>query len=144
MKVDIFVDGACIVQKRIGGWAIVSTDGTIERFGNQTNTTNNEMELVSVLEAIKSCKEKYQEEVRIHSDSEYVINTMTKWASQWEANNWKKNNGKQIKNLTLIKEIFQFVKTYNITFIKVKAHDGDIYNERVDKLAKKAMREIEY
>lgn len=90
MKVDVFTDGACVVQEKIGGWAIVSTDGTIKRSGAKTNTTNNEMELQAVLEAINSCKHKYREEVRIHSDSEYVINTMTKWAANWEANNWTK------------------------------------------------------
>ena len=143
MKVDIYVDGACIVQKRIGGWAIISSDETIERYGSKEDTTNNEMELLSVLQAINACKDKYTEEIRIHSDSEYVINTMTKWASRWEANNWTKKNG-PIKNLELIKEIFTLIKEYNIKFIKVKAHDGDKYNERADKLAKKAMKLIEY
>ena len=142
MKVDVFTDGACIVQEKIGGWAIVSTDGTIKRSGAKTNTTNNEMELQAVLEAINSCKHKYREEVRIHSDSEYVINTMTKWAANWEANNWTKKKG-SIKNLDLIKEIFSLVKIYNIKFIKVKAHDDNTYNEIAYKLAKQAMRSIQ-
>ena len=119
MKVDVYTDGACVVQERIGGWAIVSTDETIERYGHKEDTTNNEMELVAVLEAINSCKHKYVEEIRIHSDSEYVINTMTKWASQWEANNWTKKKG-TIKNLELIKAIFENVKQYNLSSLIIQ------------------------
>lgn len=100
------------------------------------HTTNNEMELTAVHYATLLSEE--YDIVHIYTDSQYVYKTFTEWAYVWENQGWKKKSSGQIKNLELIQIIHSITKNNpNIVFHKVKAHDGDEWNERADKLAKK-------
>lgn len=129
----IWTDGSCIVQEKIGGWAIVSDK--FEESGSKVETTNNEMELFAIYEAVKKYGE--YDSIIIYSDSQYAVNTLTNWAYKWKANGWRKKDG--IKNLKLIQDIFDIVEDNEKIIIKhVKGHDGDIMNEKADHLARSA------
>ena len=131
-EIKIYTDGSCIVQEKVGGWAIVSED--FEEARPMIGTTNNEMELFAIYKAV--CKYGEYDSIIICSDSQYAINTLTNWAYKWKANGWRKKGGK-IKNLQLIQMIFEIVENNpNIKFVHVKGHNGDPMNERADKLAK--------
>ena len=133
-KIKVYTDGSCITHTGIGGWAIASYQ--ITQCGMKRHTTNNEMELTAVHYATLLSEE--YDIVHIYTDSQYVYKTFTEWAYVWENQGWKKKSSGQIKNLELIQIIHSITKNNpNIVFHKVKAHDGDEWNERADKLAKK-------
>lgn len=133
-KIKVYTDGSCIAHTRIGGWAIASYQ--ITQCGMKRHTTNNEMELTAVYYATLLSQE--YDIVHIYTDSQYVYSTFTDWAYTWENQSWKKRSSGPIKNLELIQRIHNITKNNpNIIFHKVKAHDGDEWNERADKLAKK-------
>lgn len=101
--------------------------------------SNNKMELQAILLALKSITDKTIPIV-LYSDSNYSIQSVTKWAKGWEANGWKKKDGSEIKNVELIKEIYELIPTFNfIEFVHVKGHSGNQGNEEVDELLNKAM-----
>lgn len=133
-KIHIYTDGSCNVSRRVGGWAIVSEEWTAQ--GNKQDTTNNEMELYAILKAVHYSEYYGYDEVHIYTDSQYAYKTLTEWAYNWETNGWTKKGGR-IRNLELIKAIFETVH-YNPKYVfhKVKAHNGNIMNEKADKLAK--------
>ena len=131
--ISIYTDGSCNVQQKVGGWAIVSVLFSVS--GNKKGTTNNEMELYSILKAIEYGQMYGYEEIHIYSDSQYAIGSLTEWAYNWDKNGWKKKGG--IKNKEIIKEIFYILKDNpHIHLHKVKAHNGDEMNERADELAR--------
>lgn len=131
----VWTDGSCIVQQKVGGWAIVSKD--FQESGPVIGTTNNEMELYAIYKAVKKYGE--YDSIEVYSDSQYAINTLTNWAYTWKANGWKKKGG--IKNLQLIQLIFEIVENNDdIHFHYVRGHNGDEMNEEADKLAKAAAR----
>lgn len=134
--IDVYTDGSCLVQERIGGWAVVSED--FVAYGRRLNTTNNEMELYAILQGISHAINHY-DEINIYSDSEYAIRTLTEWAYKWKRNGWMKKGG--IKNLNLIKQIFELVEDNpKVKFHKVKSHSGIEMNERADTLAYNIMK----
>lgn len=137
--IQIYTDGSCNVQQKIGGYGLISTNNAIKESGKKTPTTNNEMELTAILRAIELAQEQGYEKIEIYSDSEYAIKSVSEWACKWEKNNWTKKKGK-IKNLKLIKEIFKKVKENDISFHHVKGHSGNEINEYADKLAKSAYK----
>lgn len=133
-RIKVYTDGSCIQSTGMGGWAITSYQ--ITQCGMKRHTTNNEMELTGVYYATLLIYE--YDTVHIYTDSQYVYKTFTDWAYTWEENGWKKKSSGQIKNLDLIRKIHELTKDNpNIIFHKVKAHDGNEWNERADKLAKK-------
>jgi len=133
----IWTDGSCIVQEKIGGWAIVSDN--FEESGSKIETTNNEMELFAIYKAVQKYGE--YDSIIIYSDSQYAVKTLTEWAYKWKENGWRKKGG--IKNLQLIKDIFDIVENNDKIIIKhVKGHDGNIMNEQADHLARSAAQAI--
>lgn len=135
-SVIIYTDGACSGNPGRGGWAAVLRYGEHEKeiSGYVESTTNNQMELTAVIEALKLLKEPC--EVEVYSDSAYVINAFNnRWLEKWKFNGWKTSGKDEVKNSDLWKELDRLDQTHKIRWIKVKGHSDNEYNNRCDKLA---------
>ena len=142
-KVIIYTDGACSGNPGPGGWAAVLLfkDVKKEISGGKKETTNNEMEITAVLEALKILKEPC--EVDVYSDSAYVVNTFEKgWIDNWVKSGWKTASKDPVKNVELWKELLELMKKHNVTFHKVKGHSDNELNNRCDELATSAIKEV--
>ena len=137
--VTIYTDGACEPNPGVGGYAAVLMFGTARKVitGSASVSTNNQMELMAVLEALKALKKKCR--VKLHSDSMYVVDGMTKWIHNWKETGWKNRLHKPVKNFELWKEIERISNEHEIEWIWVKAHNGDPVNEECDILAVQAI-----
>lgn len=137
----IYTDGSCLGNPGPGGWAFIinhEDEGQTRKWGSNVNTTNNQMELQAVIEAIKYI-DSSEEEIELFTDSNYVKKGITEWINSWKNNSWKTSANKEVKNVQLWKELdFLFQKNGGIQFKWIKAHNGNIYNELVDSLAKSA------
>ena len=136
--IKIYTDGSCLKNPGNGGWAaIIFMNGKkISIKGNKKNTTNNQMELMAAIEALK--KISTGQEVQIYTDSKYVKMGITEWINKWSQNNWKTSSKQKVKNLELWLELNEISKKHKIKWFWVKGHAGDPINEQVDALAKKA------
>ncbi len=142
-KVTIYTDGACSGNPGPGGWGAVLMYGQAKKeiSGAKKETTNNEMEITAVLEALKILKEPC--EVDVYSDSAYVVNTFEKgWIDNWVKSGWKTASKDPVKNVELWKELLELMKKHNVTFHKVKGHSDNEYNNRCDELATSAIKEV--
>ncbi len=136
MKLKIYTDGACSGNPGKGGWAAIilynnSNQSCIS--GSENNTTNNRMELLAPIMALKKIKRK--SEITIFTDSKYVKDGITDWIKKWKVNNWKNSNKKQVKNKDLWIKLDSACLKHKITWKWVKAHAGNKYNNLVDELA---------
>jgi ribonuclease HI len=138
--VDVFTDGACKGNPGKGGWGVLLRAGATEKelSGSEALTTNNRMEMTAVLRALQALREPCA--VRLHTDSRYVIDGMTKWMFGWIKKGWKTADNKPVKNEDLWRELAEAARPHRIEWIWVKGHDGHVENERVDKLASDAAR----
>ncbi len=139
-KVTIYTDGACSGNPGPGGWgAILMYQGNKKEIsGKKKNTTNNEMELTAVIEALKMLK--FPCQVDLYSDSAYVVNAfLQNWIGNWVKNNWKTSSKEPVKNQELWKELYELTKTHQVKFIKVKGHSDNEFNNRCDELARNAI-----
>ena len=136
--IKIYTDGSCIQNPGNGGWAAIMLINNEKKSisGFKKNTTNNRMELMAAIEALK--KIPIGEEVQIYTDSKYVKMGITEWIKKWSQNNWKTSSKKKVKNLELWKELSSISKKHKIKWLWIKGHAGDPINEEVDTLAKKA------
>ena len=136
--IKIYTDGSCLGNPGFGGWAaiIFLNDKKIKIKGKKRNTTNNQMELVAPIKALK--KIPVGEKVQIYTDSKYVKMGITEWIESWKKNNWKTSSKKKVKNKDLWKELDRLSEKYQIKWLWVKGHSGDITNEEVDQLAREA------
>lgn len=141
MKVTIYTDGACKGNPGPGGWGAVllATVNGVEHVkklsGCEDKTTNQRMELTAVIEALKALKGG-PHEVEVYSDSAYVVNAFNQnWIQGWMENGWKNSKGQPIANQNLWLSLIELARSHNVTFIKVKAHTGDKYNEVANTLA---------
>ena len=142
-NVTIYTDGACSGNPGPGGWGsiLMYKDIKKEISGGKKETTNNVMELTAVIEALKLLK--YPCNVSLYSDSAYVVNAfLQKWIINWEKNNWKTSDKSDVKNKELWQELLDLTKIHNVTFIKVKGHSDNEYNNRCDELARTAIKEL--
>ena len=131
-KVLIWTDGSCLGNPGPGGWGVFIKDGEqVHEFANGvTETTNNRMEIQAVIEAIKWWKEhRPHKEVIIHTDSKYVVDSVTKWMTGWVNRDFK-----DVKNDDLWRTLNQIISPM-IDWKWVKAHVGNPENEKADKLA---------
>lgn len=157
MKVELYTDGAATMfledsgwTRGPGGWSwCYVRDGEVqnESYGNKPVTTNQEMELTAIYQALLFAAELKPEEVIIYSDSAYCINILNSWAYGWERNGWTRKGGKEIVNLDLIKLIwglFGELKRNDVvvSFKKVPGHSNNKWNNYVDKLAVTAKQEL--
>ena len=138
----IYTDGACLGNPGKGGWAavIIEPSGEREIVGCEKFTTNNRMELMAVIRALKEIKPNSQ--ISLFSDSKYVIDGITKWIKNWKMNNWQTASKKQIKNLDLWKDLDELTSKFEITWNWVKGHSTDEYNNKVDRLARNEAESI--
>ena len=136
--IKIYTDGSCLSNPGNGGWAaIININGEIKKIsGNEKNTTNNRMELMAPINALKNINSK--DPIEIFTDSKYVKNGITEWINTWVLNNWKTSKKENVKNKDLWLELHKLNQSLNLKWNWVKAHAGNPLNEEVDMLAKKA------
>jgi|TARA_B110000114_G_scaffold31917_1_gene32966 ribonuclease HI len=141
MKYVIYTDGACSGNPGPGGWGAVilneeKKDTNIS--GKEQSTTNNRMELMAPIMALRKVKK--ASTIIIYTDSIYLKNGITTWIKNWEKNGWKSVNKKPVKNKDLWITLNNLSKEHVIDWKWVKAHAGNKYNEIADKLATNAIR----
>ena len=141
----IYTDGSCEGNPGPGGWAaLILLDGKKKEIsGGEKLTTNNRMELTAAIKALEYCDFKDGEQpslklIKIYTDSIYVKDGITIWINNWEKNNWKTADKKNVKNVDLWKKLKDLVKSKQIEWCWIKGHSGDTMNDLADKLAKEA------
>ena len=136
---SIYTDGACTGNPGPGGWGIVVyfDDGSIHEMGEAfEHTTNNQMETQAAIAALQLFAQSGQvEPVTLYSDSEYLINSVTKWIHGWKKKGWKKSDGTSVQNQELLK-IIDKLNTKLVKWQHVRGHAGNIGNERCDAIAR--------
>jgi len=137
-QVEIFTDGACKGNPGPGGWGAVLRAGGHEKelSGHAPATTNNRMEMTAVIEALNALKGPC--EVKLHTDSKYVIDGITKWIFGWQKNGWKNSQKKDVLNADLWQALLEAKRRHKVSWHWIKGHDGHPENERADKLASDA------
>ena len=126
-----------------GGWGaiLMYKDVKKEISGGEKETTNNIMELTAVIQALRLVK--FPCKISVYSDSAYVVNAFLQgWIYNWIKKGWKTADGSPVKNKELWQELYNFTKTHDITFIKVKGHSDNEFNNRCDELARNAIGKI--
>ena len=136
--IKIYTDGSCIGNPGNGGWAaIIIDDGKKTQIkGNKKNTTNNQMELLAPIEALKKIPK--GSKVQIFTDSKYVQSGITEWIYNWKKNGWKTADKQPVKNKELWEELDLLANEFEISWNWVKAHSTDELNNEVDLIAKEA------
>jgi ribonuclease HI len=136
---SIYTDGACTGNPGPGGWGVVVyfTDGSIYEMGDAAaQTTNNRMEMAAAIAALKLLQSSGQTQaVTLHTDSEYLINAVTKWIKGWKKKGWKKADGNPVLNQDLLATL-DLLNTNQVTWEHVRGHAGNIGNERCDEIAR--------
>ncbi len=139
--VEIWTDGACKGNPGPGGWGVLLKRGSVEKtlHGGEPLTTNNRMEMMAVIEALRAltrpCK------VTLHIDSQYVMKGMTEWIHGWKQRAWRTADKKPVKNADLWMLLDGLVAQHDITWRWVKGHAGDPGNERADLLANRGVED---
>ena len=146
MEIKIYTDCACTGNPGPGGWSaiILTRDKEKEISGGEKSTTNNRMELTAAIKALeyflqKNKKEYKIENIKIYTDSVYLKDGITIWVNNWEKNNWKTADKKDVKNIDLWKQLKKLVKLVSIEWFWIKGHSKNHMNDRADLLAKKAI-----
>jgi ribonuclease HI len=136
--IKIYTDGSCLENPGNGGWAaIIIDDGKKTPIkGSKKNTTNNQMELLAPIEALKKIPK--GSKVQIFTDSKYVKSGITEWIHNWKKNGWKTADKQPVKNKELWEELDLLNNEFEISWNWVKAHSSDQLNNEVDLIAKKA------
>ena len=135
-SVIIYTDGACSGNPGPGGWAWVALENGArsEGSGGEPATTNNRMELIAVIEALKSQRPGRSLEMR--TDSQYVRNGITAWINAWKRNGWRTASKSPVKNRELWEELDGLSRALKPRFVWVEGHVGEEFNERCDELAR--------
>ncbi len=141
--VDIHTDGACSGNPGPGGWGAVLTyrGKTREICGGQAETTNNRMEMMAAIRALEALTRSV--DARLHTDSTYLKDGVTKWLVRWKANGWKTANRKPVKNIDLWQRLEAALAGHRVEWLWVKGHAGDPGNERADELARQGMADYQ-
>ncbi|AGF47143.1 ribonuclease HI [Candidatus Kinetoplastibacterium desouzaii TCC079E] len=136
--VELWTDGACKGNPGIGGWGVFLRwpDGSEDKFyGGENNTTNNRMELLAVINALKSINYYEYNNVKLYTDSQYVMNGITKWIDNWKKRGWRTSSGGMVKNKDLWEILHALVNFYNISWNWIKGHSSNYGNNIADELA---------
>jgi len=144
-KIVIYTDGACKGNPGPGGWGALlrSADGAEkELFGGESETTNNRMEMMAVIEALSALKRPCH--VVLYVDSQYVLKGMTEWLHGWKAKGWRTAAKQPVKNVDLWQRLDALVhqSEHRIEWQWVKGHAGDPGNERADALANRGVEQL--
>lgn len=136
---SIYTDGACTGNPGPGGWGVVVyfNDGSIHEMGDAaSHTTNNKMEMQAAIAALKYFHaSKQSEPITLYTDSEYLINCVTKWVKGWKRKGWKKSDGNPVQNQDLL-EILDELNSKQVNWHHVRGHSGNVGNERCDVIAR--------
>jgi ribonuclease HI len=138
-SVTIYTDGACDPNPGPGGWAVLLRYGeqVKEITGHEAGTTNNRMELTAALQALKSLRRPCQ--VDLYTDSEYLKRGITEWLPGWRARGWRRKEG-VLANADLWQALDEAMQPHEISWHWVRGHATDRDNQRVDRLARLAIR----
>ena len=136
--IKIYTDGSCLGNPGNGGWAaiIIIDKKKIQIKGSKKNTTNNQMELLAPIKALKKIPK--GSNVQIFTDSKYVKSGITEWIHNWKKNGWKTANKQPVKNKDLWTELDQMTNEFQIKWNWVKGHSNDALNNEVDLIAREA------
>lgn len=139
MTVDIYTDGACSGNPGPGGWgALMLCNGEEKELsGGEVETTNNRMEMLAAVQAFQALKKPTK--VRLHTDSTYLKDGITKWINNWKRNGWRTAAKKPVKNADLWQLLEEVMKPHDVEWHWVKGHSGHPENERADELARQGM-----
>ena len=141
MKYTIYTDGACSGNPGPGGWGAVIFDEKEKQYnisGNVKDTTNNRMELMAPIMALKKIKS--MSNVMIFTDSTYVKNGITEWIKKWEKNGWKSSSKKPVKNKDLWIKLNDLCQKNKVQWKWIKGHSSNKYNNLADELATEAIK----
>jgi ribonuclease HI len=138
-RVEIFTDGACSGNPGPGGWGAILRSGAHERemSGGERLTTNNRMEMMAAIEALRALKQ--PSVVVLHTDSRYLMDGATKWLAAWKKRGWKTADKKAVKNEDLWRALEDALDHHDVTWKWVRGHAGHPENERADELARNAI-----
>lgn len=139
----IWTDGACKGNPGIGGWGALLKYGSHKKeiYGGEVNTTNNRMELLAVIEALRLLKEPCA--VHIYTDSQYVQKGMSEWIEGWKQRGWRTAAKKPVKNADLWQQLDELCDQHQLQWHWVKGHAGDLGNERADQLANLGVEQLQ-
>lgn len=132
-----YTDGSAVPNPGDGGFAVIK-NMQVCTLGGEPNTTNIRMEGFAIIAALKDAN---GEPCKIHTDSEFWINVITKWSIGWEAKGWKKSGG-EIKNLDIVKEVCPLYRQSKAELVWVRGHNNDPGNEMADEWANKAREQF--
>ncbi|HEY3433076.1 MAG TPA: ribonuclease HI [Rhodocyclaceae bacterium] len=141
-NIDIYTDGACSGNPGPGGWGALLRAGANEKelFGGEADTTNNRMELMAVIEALRALKRPVK--ARVHTDSQYVQKGISEWISGWKKRGWKTADKKPVKNVDLWQALDTEASRHELEWLWVRGHNGHPENERADALARRGVEKV--
>ena len=136
--IKIYTVGSCLGNPGNGGWAAIIIDDKkkIQIKGSKKDTTNNQMELLAPIKALKKIPK--GSSVQIFTDSKYVKSGITEWIHNWKKNGWKTANKQPVKNKELWNELDNLTEKFEIKWSWVKGHSTDTLNNEVDLIAREA------
>lgn len=137
--VHIFADGACSGNPGPGGWGAILSQGErgVELFGGEKLTTNNRMELMAAIEALRCLPAGTK--ISLTTDSQYLKNGIELWIRTWKKNSWKTAGRTEVKNKDLWETLDSLCEERTMAWSWVKGHSGHLGNERADALARQAI-----
>jgi ribonuclease HI len=137
--VTLYTDGACKGNPGPGGWGawLIAGEHQKELFGGQRNTTNNQMEMTAVIEALSTLKRSCH--IQLYTDSQYVMKGMTEWMPGWVRRGWRTAGGDPVKNAELWQRLAALCALHEIDWHWVKGHAGHEGNEKADELANRGV-----
>lgn len=140
--VEIYSDGACSGNPGPGGWGALLRYRGVERelSGGEPHTTNNRMEMMAAIMALETLKRGVH--VRLYTDSIYLRDGITRWLPQWKKRNWRTADKKPVKNVDLWQRLEKAIENHRVEWHWVRGHSGHVENERVDKLAREAIKAL--
>ncbi len=144
--VEIYTDGACSGNPGPGGWGAIlrlaGEQGAAEKeiFGGELATTNNRMELMAVIEALKTLKRSVR--VQVHTDSQYVQKGISEWIYNWKRRGWRTADKQPVKNADLWRMLDEEAARHRVEWFWVRGHNGHPENERADVLARRGIDSI--
>jgi ribonuclease HI len=141
-EIDIYTDGACSGNPGPGGWGAILRYGTVEKelSGAANPTTNNRMEMMAAIMGLEALKRPCR--VRIHTDSQYLRDGITRFIHGWKKNGWKTADKKPVKNVDLWQRLDALTKEHRVRWHWVKGHAGHDLNERADELAREGIAAV--
>ncbi|SER27826.1 ribonuclease HI [Pseudomonas cuatrocienegasensis] len=141
-QVEIYTDGACKGNPGVGGWGALLVFKGVEKelWGGEAQTTNNRMELTAAIRALAELKRPC--EVRLVTDSQYVMQGIQDWMPNWKKRGWKTSTKQPVKNADLWVQLDEQVNRHSVTWQWIRGHTGHAGNERADQLANRGVDEI--